>query len=339
MKRKILSALLCLCLFATALSTAALAAGTSQFTDVKSGDYFAEPVEWAVEQAITNGTSTTTFSPSQTCTRAQIITFLWRAAGCPDPGDYYDTFSPYFDLDKNAYCYKAACWATDTGIITIEGVYFEGDTPCTRAAAVEYIWRYAKSPKAAEVSFSDVKGGTGTAKAVSWAVGYGVTNGTGGTTFSPNETCTRGQIVTFLHRYFVEPLQATPAPAPTPAPTPTNSWKLDPLPPADYTKHPAWYMSLTPVGEMSNAQLVAESDSIAAVIADYRARDAYISDSLLVRSDDIMYQIMERAEIVRRYDQAVEYNKKYGLKIDQSDIDAYENLVAKWGDPAPLRGN
>ena len=111
------------------------------------------------------------------------------------------------------------------------------------------------------------------------------------------------------------------------------------MPPADYTKHPAWYMSLTPVGEMSNAQLVAESDSIAAVIADYRARDAYISDSLLVRSDDIMYQIMERAEIVRRYDQAVEYNKKYGLKIDQSDIDAYENLVTKWGDPEPLRGN
>ncbi|MBR1993949.1 MAG: S-layer homology domain-containing protein, partial [Alistipes sp.] len=202
-------------------------------------------------------------------------------------------------------------------------------------AAVEYIWRYAKSPSAAEVSFSDVKTGTTTAKAVSWAVGYGVTNGTSATTFSPNSTCTRAQIVTFLHRYFVEPLATTPAPAPAP----TDSWKLDPLPPEDYKKHPDWYMSLTPVGEMSNAQLVAESDSIAAVIADYRARDAYITDSMLVRKDDIMYQIMERAEIVRRYDQAVEYNKKYGLKIDQSDIDDYENLVAKWGDPELLRGN
>ena len=187
--------------------------------------------------------------------------------------------------------------------------------------------------------FTDVKSGDYFAEPVEWAVEQAITNGTSDTTFSPNQTCTRGQIVTFLHRYFVEPLQATPAPAPTPTPAPTDSWKLDPLPPADYRKHPDWYMSLTPVGEMSNAQLVAESDSIAAVIADYRARDAYITDSMLVRKDDIMYQIMERAEIVRRYDQAVEYNKKYGLKIDQSDIDDYENLVAKWGDPELLRGN
>lgn len=170
---------------------------------------------------------------------------------------------------------------------------------------------------------------------MSWAVEQGITNGTSATTFSPNQTCTRAQIVTFLHRYFVEPLATTPAPAPAP----TDSWKLDPLPPEDYKKHPDWYMSLTPVGEMSNAQLVAESDSIAAVIADYRARDAYITDSMLVRKDDIMYQIMERAEIVRRYDQAVEYNKKYGWEIDLSDIEAYENLVTKWGDPEPLRGS
>ena len=329
MKKRLFSALLCLCTVVSILSTTALAAG---FTDVRSDAYYAKPVDWAVAQSITTGKTATTFAPNETCTRAQIITFLWRAAGSPDTGA---SGSYYFDVADDAYYTKASNWATEYGIVDIEGVYFEPNTPCTRAAAVEYIWRYAKSPKAAAVSFTDVKAGTTTANAVSWAVGYGVTNGKTAATFAPKETCTRGQIVTFLHRYFVEPLATTPAPAPVPAPA--GSWKLDPLPPADYTKHAAWYMSLTPVGEMSNAQLVAESDSLAAIIADYKARDAFITDSIYIRRDDIRYQIMERAEIVRMYDQAVEYNKKYGWEISQSDMDAYENLVAKWGDPAPLR--
>jgi len=330
MKKRILSMLMCLCLLAALLSASVFAAG---FTDVKSSDYFAKPVEWAVGLGITNGTSTTTFSPDQTCTRAQILTFLWRAAGSPEPRGY--TFSTYFDVADTDYFCKPAAWAAETGITDIEGVFFEPNTPCTRAAAVEYIWHYAKSPSAAEVSFSDVKAGTGTAKAVSWAVGYGVTNGTGGTTFSPNSTCTRAQIVTFLHRYFVEPLATTPAPAPAPAPT--DSMKLDPLPPEDYRKHPDWYMSLTPVGEMSNARLVVESESIAAVIADYRARDAYITDSMLVRKDDIMYQIMERSYIVEAYDEYVEYNRKYGWDIPDYILADYESLISKWGDPEPLR--
>jgi len=333
MKRKILSTLLSLCLFAMVVSTAVLAEGSLQFTDIKSDDYFSEPVAWAVEQGITNGTGASTFSPNQTCTRAQILTFLWRAAGSPEPGAY--TLSPYFDVADTDYFYKPAVWAAETGITDIEGVFFEPNIPCTRAAAVEYIWHYAKSPRAAEVSFSDVKTGTETAKAVSWAVGYGVTNGTGETSFSPNNTCTRAQIVTFLHRYFVEPLATTP----TPAPAPTDSWKLDPLPPEDYRKHPDWYMSLTPVGEMSNAQLVAESESIAAIIADYRARDVYISDSLLVRENDIMYQIMERSAIVEAYDDYVGYNKNYGWDIPDYILEDYENLVTKWGDPEILRGN
>lgn len=332
MKKKLFSVLLCLCTVVSILSTTVLAAN---FTDVKSDAYYAKPVDWAVTQGITTGKTATTFAPNETCTRAQIITFLWRAAGSPDTGF---SGSYYFDVASDAYYAKATTWATEYGIVDIEGVYFEPNTPCTRAAAVEYIWRYAKCPGAAAVSFSDVKAGSTTANAVSWAVGYGVTNGKTATTFAPNETCTRGQIVTFLHRYFVEPLATTPAPAPAPAPAPTDSWKLDPLPPADYTKHPAWYMTLTPVGEMSNAKLVAESDSIAAVIADYRARDAYISDSLLVRKDDIMYQIMDRAQIVESYEEYVRYNANYGWDIPDYILEDYENLVAKWGDPAPLRG-
>lgn len=336
MKRRIMSSLLCLCLFVTVLSTVALAAGTSQFTDVNSSDYFAEPVAWAVEQGITNGTGATTFSPNQTCTRAQILTFLWRAVGSPGSGT---SGTYYFDVADDAYYAKASNWATENGLLDIEGVYFKPDTPCTRAEAIGYIWAVAKRPKAAEVPFQDIAAGSTLSNAVSWAVGYGVTNGTSSTSFSPNSTCTRAQIVTFLHRYFVEPLATTPAPAPVPAPAPTDSWKLDPLPPENYREHAAWYGSLTSVGEMSNAQLVAESDSIAAVIADYKARDAFITDSIYIRKDDIMYQIMERREIVESYDEYVEYNRKYGWDIPDYILEDYENLLTKWGDPEPLRGN
>ena len=326
MKKRLFSVLLCLCTMVSILSTTALAAG---FTDVKSDAYYAKPVDWAVAQSITTGKTATTFAPNETCTRAQIITFLWRAAGSPEPRAYKS--SPYFDVADTAYYCKSAAWAAETGITDIEGVYFNPNTPCTRAAAVEYIWHYAKSPKAAAVSFTDVKVGTHTANAVSWAVGYGVTNGKTSTTFAPGETCTRGQIVTFLHRYFVEPLATTPTPAPAPAPADTV--KLDPLPPAEYTKHAEWYVNLTPVGEMNNAKLVAESDSIAAVIADYKARGAFITDSILVRKDDIMYQIMERSRPINNYD----YYASRGWVIPSYVQEEYDWAVAKWGDPEPLR--
>jgi len=97
-------------------------------------------------------------------------------------------------------------------------------------------------------------------------------------------------------------------------------------------------MSLTPVGEMSNAQLVAESDQIGALIREYRASDKYISDSLLVRGDDLMYQIMDRTLIVERYEEAVRQKEKYGWDISDGILEDYENLVAKYGDPAPLLG-
>lgn len=189
---------LALCLGLTVSASAA-------FTDVNDGQYFATPVAWAVEQGITNGTSDTTFSPNATCTRAQIITFLWRAAGQPEPKS---TVSPFTDVtDTSAYYYKAALWASEQGMVS--GSTFAPNDPCTRAAAVEFMWKQAGSPSAAAASFTDVSSSASYARAVNWAVEAGVTNGTSATTFSPDITCTRAQIATFLYRGFAEETEET----------------------------------------------------------------------------------------------------------------------------------
>ena len=163
----------------------------SKFVDVKTGAYYFEPVDWAVEKNITSGTSSNTFSPDQTCTRGQIITFLWRAAGSPAPKGGV-TFG---DVDQNMYYAKAIAWAAEKGMA--DGMRFEPDAPCTREMAVEFMWKYAGSPDAVQADFNDV-----TSEAVDWAVAEGITSGTSNTTFSPDQTCTRGQIVTFLYRGF-----------------------------------------------------------------------------------------------------------------------------------------
>lgn len=166
---------------------------TSGFTDVSADAYYAEPVAWAVEEGITTGTSATKFSPDTTCTRAQIITFLWRAAGSPEP----QNLSDFSDVDAEQYYAKAAAWAKEQGIT--DGDTFAPNNPCTRLMAVEFMWKYAGSPDATAADFNDVSSG-----AVNWAVGQGITNGTSATTFTPGTTCTRGQIVTFLYRGFAE---------------------------------------------------------------------------------------------------------------------------------------
>lgn len=167
-------------------------AGTS-FADVAASAYYADPVAWAVGEGITNGTSATTFSPNKTCTRAQIITFLWRAAGSPEP-QKLDAFS---DVNAAMYYAKAVAWAAENGMA--DGSTFSPNAPCTREMAVEFIWKHAGSPDAAAASFADIS-----SAAVDWAVENGVTNGTSATTFSPDKTCTRAQIVTFLYRAFAE---------------------------------------------------------------------------------------------------------------------------------------
>ena len=329
--KKALSLILCLCTVLSLLTVSVSAAG---FSDVKAGAYYEKSVAWAVEQGITAGKKDGTFAPNETCSRAHILTFLWRAAGSPK-SDLSESY--YWDVKPTDYYYEAARWAAEKGITDIAGVNFNPGTPCTRAAAVEYIWCYAGRPKADAVSFSDVSGSSDTAKAIYWAVRYGVTNGRNETTFDQNSTTTRAQIVTFLHRYFVEPLEFKESAAPAPKPSVPADMKLDPLPPENYKKHPDWYMSLTLVQDMDNARLAAEYRQINAVIADYRARDAFISDSLLVRQQDLMYAMMERYDPVRDYDEFMEKHEKYGTYVPSYIYEDYEEVVAKYGDPQPLR--
>ena len=166
----------------------------SGFTDVNTGDWFADPVLWAVEKGVTSGTSATTFSPNQNCTVAQILTFLWRANGSPKPTGN----NPFPDVTDGDWYADAAAWAYEKGMVS--GGAFGGNAPCTRSMAVTYMWKAAGGPSAKTASFTDVPAGADYANAVAWAVEQGVTAGTSDTTFSPAQVCTRGQIVTFLYR-------------------------------------------------------------------------------------------------------------------------------------------
>lgn len=160
------------------------------FTDVAAGAYYADAVKWAVEKGITAGTTTTTFSPNNTCTTAQILTFLWRANGSPAPADNNAA------VPTGQYYTDAANWALEKGLTDD----FSADTPATRAATVTYLWKLAGKPAAEAAAFTDVDAGAEYAQAVAWAVKEGITSGTSATTFAPDNTCTRGQIVTFLYR-------------------------------------------------------------------------------------------------------------------------------------------
>lgn len=168
------------------------------FGDVEPGSYYEQPVSWAVALGITNGTTNATFSPHDTCTRAQILTFLYRAAG--EPPVYGE--NPFSDVSGSEYFYRAALWAAERGLV--EPPAFEPDMPCTRAAVMTYLWILADSPTGAENPFEDLPDWTDYTEAVAWAVSRGVTTGTTPTTFEPERTCTRAQIVTFLYRYLVE---------------------------------------------------------------------------------------------------------------------------------------
>ena len=169
------------------------------FNDVKPGDYFYDAVNWAVEKGITTGTSATTFSPNASCTRAQIVTFLWRASGSPEPKT---ASNPFTDVAANAYYCKAVLWAVENGITTgTSATTFSPDAPCTRAQGVTFLWR-ANSSKAASAaaSFTDVASDAYYAPAVAWAAEQNVTGGVGNGLFSPDTTCTRAQIVSMLYR-------------------------------------------------------------------------------------------------------------------------------------------
>lgn len=170
-----------------------------KFIDVKSDAYYATPVAWAVSKGVTSGTSATTFSPDNACTRGQAVTFLWRAAGKPVPKSSYN---PFTDVKAGEYYYDAVLWAVENGItMGTSATTFSPDATCNRGQIVTFLYRAEGSPDVAVRStFNDVESDAYYAKAVSWAVDHEVTTGTSATTFSPDSDCTRGQIVTFLYR-------------------------------------------------------------------------------------------------------------------------------------------
>lgn len=166
------------------------------FTDILPDAYYHDAVYWAVEEKITNGTSASTFTPDRTCTATEILTLLWRAAGQPESKAQL----PFTVNAGLEYAEGALRWALEKGMIDRS---FVQTAPCTRASAVKYIWQAAGSPAAAAAnSFTDVPAGADYAQAVAWAVSRKIVNGTSPTAFSPNDTCTRAQIVTLLHRTY-----------------------------------------------------------------------------------------------------------------------------------------
>ena len=172
---------------------------TGVFVDVATGSYYEDAVDWAVENGITKGTDDTHFSPDGICTRAQAVTFLWRAAGSPEPET---RAMPFNDVPVGSYYYDAVLWAVENGITKgTSDTTFSPNMTCTRAQIVAFLWRSEKSPAAGTANpFADVKSDAYYADAVLWAVKENITKGTTSTTFSPNADCTRAQIVTFLWR-------------------------------------------------------------------------------------------------------------------------------------------
>lgn len=195
MTNKIFSLVLSASMLASLLPVSALAAG---FSDVPQGAYYEDAVDWAVENNITAGTSGMEFSPDKTCTRAQAVTFLWRANGQPDATGG----NPFADVSASSYYNEAVQWTVTNNITSgASPNAFDPDAPVTRAQVVTFLYRNAGSPSVCgSAPFADVLTGAYYRDAVCWAVMQGITAGTSATTFSPDESCTRAQIVTFLYR-------------------------------------------------------------------------------------------------------------------------------------------
>jgi hypothetical protein len=168
------------------------------FSDVMEGQWYSDAVDWAVENGITNGVSEGEFAPGKTCTRAEIVTFLWKEAGKPAP----TTSCQFSDVAAGSWYAEAVSWAVENGITNgTSDTTFSPNAVCTRAQIVRFLWNKENEPQAAATcAFDDVKSGSWYEEAVSWAVENGITNGTSATDFSPNGQCTRAQAVTFLYR-------------------------------------------------------------------------------------------------------------------------------------------
>ena len=173
------------------------------FSDVLWDSFFYEPVLWALENNITTGTSATTFGPTGECLRAHVVTFLWRAAGCPEPTS---TENPFVDVKEGDFFHKAVLWAVENGITNgVDATHFGPTVPCNRAQVVTFLYRAMQSPAVgtAACPFTDVVRGEWYEPAVLWAVENGITNGLSADTFGVETTCNRAQVVTFLYRTYV----------------------------------------------------------------------------------------------------------------------------------------
>ena len=171
------------------------------FYDVSNDAYYYEAVKWAVENGITGGVGNSVFAPNQPCTRAQIVTFLWRAVGSPEPKN----MSNFSDVPADSYYAKAVAWAVENGITTGTGDgKFSPDATCTRAQSVTFLFRVSKASANGAPAFSDVAATAYYAEAVKWATNNGITNGIGDNLFGSDNDCTRAQIVTFLYRMYQE---------------------------------------------------------------------------------------------------------------------------------------
>lgn len=172
---------------------------TGVFVDVAEGSYYEEAVDWAVKNGITTGTGNNYFTPDGICTRAQAVTFLWRVAGSPTPKT---EAMPFEDVLNDSYYYEAVLWAVENGItVGTSATTFSPELTCSRAHIVTFLWRAANSPSAKTANpFTDVAADAYYIDAVLWAVKHKITVGTTLSTFSPDEGCTRAQIVTFLYR-------------------------------------------------------------------------------------------------------------------------------------------
>ena len=182
--------------------TRSSAAKVNPFDDVYTSDYYYDSILWAVDHGITYGWTEDLFAPNMGCTRGQVVTFLWRAAGSPEPSAGTSKFA---DVDKNAYYYKAVLWAAEKGITGgLTETTFGPEAKCTRGQIVTFLWRAAGSakPSASSCKFKDVSQNAYYYKPVLWAAEKGITGGLTETTFAPEADCTRGQIVTFLYRYY-----------------------------------------------------------------------------------------------------------------------------------------
>ena len=169
------------------------------FTDVKPDAYYYDAVLWAVSHGVTTGATPTTFEPNTICSQAHILTFMWRAAGKPAP----TIASPYSNkaVTSDQYFYQAFVWAWEKGLIS--NTALDPNAPCSRSDVVTYLWKLSGSPACSTTQFTDVPASASYAQAVAWALENQITTGATTTTFDPSAICTRGQIVTFLWRYFV----------------------------------------------------------------------------------------------------------------------------------------